>query len=58
MLLNSDFDVQQTHLWLSEVGLLNKGSCLVPASGVREFIKVITMILVTLCLMLKFDLDV
>jgi hypothetical protein len=39
-------------------GSLNKSSCLVPYLGVIKFIIVIDMILVTLFVKLKSDLDV
>ncbi len=42
----------------SEAGLLNKNSHLAAALGVIKFIRIIAMYLVTICWLLKSDLDV
>ncbi len=47
-LLKSDLGVQR---------LCNKRSCLAAAFSVTEFVTVIAMILVALCVLLKFDLE-
>jgi hypothetical protein len=41
----------------SEAGSLNKSSCLAPALGVSKFIIITNMIMVTIVVLLKSDLD-
>jgi hypothetical protein len=60
-LVTSKAGAKHEHLFnvpASEAGLLNEISCLALALGVTKFIIITDMIWVTLCLLLKSDLDV
>jgi hypothetical protein len=57
VLLKSNIDIQETHLWTPEAGLLNKSSCIAQTFGVAKFLNSSKIFWSLFVVLLKSDLS-